>query len=71
MSKTSLTTASNMDSTTLDFYFFSFGIVTDGKCVAIRDLPDYDIESISTGQIIIENGPTYRHIWKSEFHLDE
>ena len=55
----------------LDFYFFSFGIVTDGKCVAIRDLPDYDIESISTGQIIIENGPTYRHIWKSEFHLDE
>lgn len=55
----------------LDFYFFSFGIVTDGKCIAIRDLPEYDIQSISTGQILIELGPTYTHIWKTEFHFDE
>lgn len=55
----------------LDFYFFSFGIVTDGKCIAIRDLPEYDIQSISTGQIIIELGPIYKDIWKSEIHFDE
>ena len=50
----------------LDFAFLSHGIVTDGKCVAVRDLPEYDIESISTGQFA-EDGV----IWSGGFNLGE
>ena len=50
----------------LDFAFLSYGIVTDGKCVAVRDLPEYDIESISTGQFDEEVVS-----WQGRFHLGE
>ena len=50
----------------LDFGFLSHGIVTDGKCVAVHDLPEYDIESISTGQFSEEE-----KTWQGEFHLGE
>ena len=45
----------------LDFAFSSFGIVDEGRCIAVRDLPEYDIESISTGQFGEEG-----QIWRSE-----
>ena len=47
----------------LDFDFSSFGIVDDGRCVAVRDLPEYDIKGISTGQFGEEEG----EIWRGEF----
>ena len=47
----------------LDFDFSSFGIVDGGRCVAVRDLPEYDIEGISTGQF----GEEEREIWRGEF----
>ena len=50
----------------LDFDFSSHGIVAEGRCIAARDLPGYDIDSISTGQFA-EDG----EIWRSEFTLDE
>lgn len=51
----------------LDFGFSLYGIVTDGRCIAVRDLPEYDIRHISTGQFAGEEGK----IWKSEFRPGE
>ena len=45
----------------LDFAFSSFGIVDEGRCIAVRDLPEYDIETIVTGQFTGDEA-----IWKSE-----
>ena len=47
----------------LDFDFASFGLVDGGRCVAIRDLPEYDIDGISTGQFSEEDG----EIWRGKF----
>ena len=51
----------------LDFGFSSYGIVTGGRCIAVRDLPEYDIRRISTGQFNEEEGK----VWKSEFRHEE
>lgn len=50
----------------LDFDFSSFGIVTDGKCIAVRDLPQYDIQHIATGQFGKEE-----RVWSAEFSPNE
>ena len=60
----------------LDFDLIMHGIVTDENCIAIRDLPEYDIERISTGQTTIEtgqieDGQIWKQIWKREFALEE
>ena len=60
----------------LDFDLIVHGIVTDGKCIAIRGLPEYGIDLISTGQVIIEkgqseNGEIWKPTWKSEFSFNE
>ena len=51
----------------LDFGFSVYGVVTDGRCIAVRDLPEYGIRSISTGQFDEEEG----EIWRSEFRPRE
>ena len=51
----------------LDFDFPSHGIVADGRCVAVLDLPEYDIKGISTGQLAGEE----EQIWRGEFRLGE
>ena len=57
----------------LDFDFSAFGIVTDGRCIAVRDIPQYDIQHITTGQFteqafqLGEGGPT----WNAEFSPNE
>ena len=47
----------------LDFYFRSLGVMWDGKCLAVANLPDYEIARIRTGQYI----PGQEHLWKAEF----
>ena len=47
----------------LDFEFSSFGIVDGGRCIAVRDLPEYTIELILTGQFA-EDG----RIWRTRSH---
>ena len=56
----------------LDFGFQKNGIrQDDGRCVALVQLPDYDIARIHTGQYTQPiNGPT-QHIWEGEFRLRE
>ena len=34
----------------LDFDFYEYGVLEDGRCVAIRELPNYNITTITTGQ---------------------
>ncbi len=48
----------------LDFSFHNRGFTSDGKCVAIRNLPSYDIAEIRTGQLTSEG-----QLWKETFRL--
>ena len=51
----------------LDFYFYDNGIrQSDGRCVAIAHLPDYDIARISTGQYTNRADSSTAHLWKGE-----
>ncbi len=45
----------------MDFHFDAYGFVDDGRCVATRRLPDYDIARIRTGQFTAEG-----QLWKGE-----
>ena len=47
----------------LDFQFTDYGADIGGKCVAMRDLPDYAIERIRTGQFVSGEGD----LWRAEF----
>ena len=47
----------------LDFRFETHGNINEDKCVAIIDLPDYDITSIRTGQWIREES---KRLWTAE-----
>ena len=49
----------------LDFFFNEYGILHGGKCATARDLPDYPIHQISTGQTIDET-----HLWEGRSELD-
>lgn len=46
----------------LNFDFARFGVTLDGKCLAVRQLPDYDISKIETGQWI----PGGERLWMAE-----
>ena len=47
----------------LDFHFADHGADIVGKCVAERELPDYPIERIRTGQFVSGE----RQLWSAEF----
>ena len=49
----------------LDFDFYEYGFLEDGQCVAIRELPKYDIATITTGQFSDAG-----RIWNVEFAPD-
>ena len=49
----------------LDFQFADRGAGIDDKCVAERELPDYAIERIRTGQFVSGDG----QLWSAEFHM--
>ena len=54
----------------LDFGFRGNGILQDDeRCVALVQLPDYDIARISTGQYIQGADGSTQHIWEGEFRL--
>ena len=48
----------------LDFQFGSIGVMWDGKCLAIANLPDYEIARIRTGQYLSGED---RQLWQAEF----
>ena len=48
-----------------DFQFPDYGVILEGKCIAIVPLPDYEIARIRTGQFISGAG----QLWEAEFRL--
>lgn len=54
----------------LGFDFPRFGMVLDGKCVVVRDLPGYRIRRLHTGQIILpdehDDAPEAARLWAAE-----
>ena len=50
----------------LDFHLGRRVLYLDGRCIAVRDLPDYPIGRIRTGQFIQGQG----RLWTSEFSPD-
>lgn len=50
----------------LDFVFFDRGLIDGQRCAAIIDLPDYNIDSLRTGQYT-DQGET----WRTEFNIPE
>lgn len=52
----------------LDFDFEDRGLMSDGRCLAVMDLPDFDIARIKTGQWDSEQ---QHYIWEAEFLVAE
>ena len=56
----------------LDFHFQENGIRQSGdRCIALVQLPDYDIARISTGQYIRRADGSTEHPWEGEIRLTE
>ena len=56
----------------LDFRFHENGIrQSDDLCIAIAQLPDYDIARIHTGQYIQRADGSTEHTWEGEFRFTE
>ncbi len=51
----------------LDFAFTVYGLIGGGVCIARRDLPDYAIAAIRTGQFVPGEG----QIWNGSFEVVE
>ena len=55
----------------LDFHFSNQSVQRYERCIAITQLPDYDIARIYTGQFLqLADGST-EHLWEGEFRLAE
>ena len=53
-----------------DFDFQENGIrQSDNRCIAIAQLPDYDIARIYTGQYIQRSDGSFENLWEGEFRL--
>ena len=50
----------------LNFAFDRYGVISDGKCVIVRQLPDYDIARIETGQWI----PGGERLWSASIRVE-
>ena len=55
----------------LDFHFDDYRIPQRGRCVAVRELPDYAIACIRTGQLLVNEDSSYTHLWEGESRFDE
>ena len=54
----------------LDFDFNAYGWRNGGRCRAVRELPEYDISIIRTGQWVREANGDFRHTWEAEYHFE-
>ena len=51
----------------VNFAFHDYGLIVDDRCLMRRDLPDYAVERIHTGQYIYPDGPI---TWEVEFPFE-
>ena len=54
----------------LDFDFANYGFVSGERCFIVRELPEYPIDRIHTGQLIDAEGG-YHHTWEGEAVLSD
>ena len=54
----------------LDFDFNAYGWRNGDRCRAVRELPEYDISIIRTGQWVREESGRFRHTWEAEYHFE-
>ena len=54
--------AGSADFQNMDFKFRQFGTLSDGVCIAVRELPAYEIKVITTGQFVPNEGITWEGI---------
>ena len=50
----------------LDFWFWEHGASSDGQCLAIAPLPEYEIDSIRTGQFAADGGAIWSAVASEE-----
>ena len=55
----------------LDFRFRDYSFSSNERCVARRELPDYPITRIRTGQSVGNEDGSYTHLWEGEIRFDE
>ena len=51
----------------LDFQFAEYGADLGGVCVALRELPEYEVERVRTGQYVSGEG----ELWRAEFGVGD
>ena len=54
----------------LDFGFYNY-MSLDKGCVTLRELPDYAITRIHTGQYLVREDGSAAHLWEGEIRFDE
>ena len=59
--------ARGLDHNALNFNFDRYGVRLDGKCVIMRDLPDYAISRVETGQWV----PGGERLWEGEMAVGD
>ena len=52
----------------LDFRFVDQSVQSGDRCIAVAQLPDYDIARISTGQFTRGADGSIQHLWEGEFY---
>ena len=55
----------------LDFRFNDYRIPQGERCVIVRELPDYAITRILTGQFLVNEDGSYTRLWGGEVRFDE
>ncbi len=55
----------------LDFRFNDYALPLTERPIAVRELPDYAIAGIRTGQFIANEDGSYTHPWEGEIRVDE
>ena len=55
----------------LDFFFDRHGFRSAELCVARRELPDYAVARVRTGQYLANEDGSYTNLWEGEIRFDE
>ena len=55
----------------LDFRFNDYRIPQGERCVVVRELPDYAIARIRTGQFVVNEDGTDTRLWEGDIRFDE
>ena len=54
-----------------NFRFRDYDLSLDKGCVALRELPEYAIARIRTGQFLVNEDGSTTHLWEGEIRFDE